>query len=101
RWHGGRRARFTLSRKLNAVCAKLNSHPMRYRPCVIDIVSSSVSLPWARRKIPLELSGHAIEFLRICSRLAFDRDIRPHQRIVGIEFEPILEPGLGVRDDCL
>src|SRR5205823_429356 len=61
----------------------------------------SVSLPGVRRKILLELSGHAIEFLRIRRRLALDRDVRPDQRIVGIQLEPALEAGLGVREDRL
>jgi hypothetical protein len=61
----------------------------------------SVSLPGVRRKTLLELSGHAIEFFRIRRRLALDRDVRPDQRIVGIQLEPALEAGLGVREDRL
>jgi hypothetical protein len=54
-----------------------------------------------RRKITLKLVRLAVEFLRVGGRLALDRDIGPHQRVVGVQLEPFLEVRFAIGQDGL
>ena len=65
------------------------------------IASLSISLSGIFRKVLIELSWHAVEFLRIDRRLALDRNVWPNGCILGIQLEPVLKVGPGVGNDGL
>jgi hypothetical protein len=59
-----------------------------------------VTFAWIWREI-FKLVRLPFPFFRISRRFALDRYIGPSFCIVGVEFEPLLGPGLGVRLDRL
>ena len=75
-----------------------DEHDMQ-RTSDFDIVDHLVSSPRLRRKIALKFVRLAVKFLGVDRRLALDRDVRPDQRIVGIQLEPALEAGPGIGED--
>ena len=62
---------------------------------------TSIPLTWRLRKVLLELLGHPVELLGIRRRVALFRDIRPGGGVFGVDFQPLLEPGLSIGLDRL
>jgi len=59
-----------------------------------------VTFAWIWREI-FKLIRLSFPFFGICGRVALDRYIGPSFCVVGVELEPLLGPGLGVRLDRL
>src|SRR5437868_1092800 len=67
--------------------------------CGFGATPESVARSRIRRKIFLELAFHTLEFLRVGRLVLLLGDVRPALGVLGVDLEPLLEPGLGVRLD--
>src|SRR5450759_424835 len=59
----------------------------------------SISGSGLRRKIFLEFAAHAVEILGVGRGFLFLGDVRPALGVLGIDLQPLLQAGLGVRLD--
>src|SRR6185503_10526528 len=68
-----------------------------------SVVNSTVLLPLAGvwREVLGVLVGHFLPVVRVRRRRALARDVRPFQRELGVQLEPFVGLGIGIRHDRL